>query len=101
MASSSESCWPAGGWLTTSCSRTQVKSWGMKMALKPGGEGGVYVGAGAVADHPGVAGFAAVMGGEGEIGFVMFFGKTSTALKCGGEAGAVKLVGLLVRDLPW
>ena len=38
------------------------------------GEGRVDVGAGTVADHPGVAGFATVMSCEGEIGFVMFFG---------------------------
>jgi hypothetical protein len=31
--------------------------------VKAGREGGVDVGAGAVADHPGIAGFAAVVGG--------------------------------------
>ena len=44
-----------------------MKSWGMKMALKTGAEGGVDVGAGAVADHPGVGGFAAVVGRRGEM----------------------------------
>jgi hypothetical protein len=30
-----------GGWLTISCSRTQVKSWGMKMALRPAPRAGL------------------------------------------------------------
>ncbi len=43
--------------------------------VEAGGEGGIDVGAGAVADHPGDAGFAAVVVGEGEIGFVVLFGQ--------------------------
>ena len=30
-----------GGWLTTSCSSTQVKSWGMKMAWSPAARAGL------------------------------------------------------------
>jgi len=36
---------------------------GDKDGVEAGAEGGVDVGAGAVADHPGVAGFAGVVGG--------------------------------------
>ena len=40
--------------------------------MEAGGECGVHVGTGAVADHPGVAGFAAVMTGQGAVGIVVF-----------------------------
>ena len=42
--------------------------------VKAGGEGWVDVGTGTVADHPGVRGFAAVVGGERLVGLVVFFG---------------------------
>ena len=58
-------------------------------------ESGIDVGAGAVADHPGIAGFAAVVGGQGEIGFVMLFGEDLDGREVKGEAGAAELVGLL------
>ena len=63
--------------------------------VEAGAEGGVDVGAGAVADHPGVAGFAAVVGGEGEVGLVVFFGENLDGGEVGGEAGALELAGLL------
>lgn len=62
--------------------------------VKACGEGRVDVGAGAVADHPGVAGFAAVVGGEGEIGFVVFFGEDFDSREVRGEAGALEFDGL-------
>ena len=58
-------------------------------------ESRVDVGAGAVADHPSVAGLATVVGGEGEISLVMLLGENLDCGKVGGKAGAVKLVGLL------
>ena len=62
--------------------------------VKAGCQGGINVGARAVADHPGVAGLAAVMGDEGKIGFVVFFGKNFDRREVSGKAGAMKLVGL-------
>lgn len=58
-------------------------------------EGWVNVGAGAVADHPGVAGFAAVVRGERDIGIVVFFGENLDGTEVRGEAGAFELAGLL------
>ena len=63
--------------------------------VEAGGEGWVDVGAGAVADHPGVAGFAAVMGGDGEIGLGMLFVEDLYGGEVGREAGAFELAGLL------
>ena len=63
--------------------------------VEPCAESGIDIGAGAVADHPGIAGFAAVVGGQGEIGFVMFFGEYLDGGEVNSEAGAAELVGLL------
>lgn len=72
-----------GGWLTTSCSRTQVKIAADKDGVESGGEGGIDVGARAVADHPCDASFAAMVIGEREIGFVVLLGQDLD----GGEVG--------------
>jgi hypothetical protein len=58
-------------------------------------QGGINVRAGAVADHPGVAGLTAVVGGERKISFVVFFGENLYGGEVRGQAGALKLVGLL------
>jgi hypothetical protein len=58
-------------------------------------ESRVNVGAGAVADHPGVAGFATVVGRKREIGAVVFFGQDLDGGEVGCEAGALELAGLL------
>ena len=42
--------------------------------MEPGREGGIDVGLGAVADHPGGAAVTGVMTGDGAIGFVVLFG---------------------------
>src|ERR1700722_2635868 len=63
--------------------------------MKTGREGWVDVGAGAVADHPGPAGLATVVGSQREISFVMFFGQNFDRAEVGGETGALELVGLL------
>jgi hypothetical protein len=60
-------------------------------------ECGVDVGAGAVADHPGVAGLAAVVGDEGAVGVVMFFREDFDGGEVRGEAGALQFAGLLFR----
>ena len=56
--------------------------------VEAGREGWVDVGAGAVADHPGVAGFAAVPGGDGEVRLGMFFVENLYGAEVGREAGA-------------
>ncbi len=48
---------------------------GDENGVKAGREGGVDVGARAVADHPGAAGVAGVVRGEGAIGLMMLFGE--------------------------
>ncbi len=58
-------------------------------------EGWVDVGTGAVADHPGTAGLAAVVRGEREIGVVVFFGENLDGTEVRGETGAFELAGLL------
>ena len=63
-------------------------------SVKAGSQGGINVRARAVADHPGVTGLAAVMGDEGKIGFVMFFGENFDSREMSGKPGALKLVGL-------
>lgn len=63
--------------------------------VEAGREGGVDVRAGAVADHPGVAGLTTVVGGKGKISFVVLFGENLYGGEVGGQAGALKLVGLL------
>ena len=65
--------------------------------VETGAEGGIDVGAGAIADHPRGAGLAAVVGGESAVGFVVFFGEDFDGGEVAGEAGAVELVGLLLR----
>ena len=62
--------------------------------VEAGAEGGVDVGAGAVADHPGVGGFATVMGCERDIGVVVFFVEDLDGGEVGCEAGALELAGL-------
>ena len=64
--------------------------------MEAGGESGVDVGARAVADHPGGAGFAAVVGGEREVGFGVLFGEDFDGREVGGETGAAELVRLLI-----
>jgi hypothetical protein len=59
-------------------------------------EGGVDVRARAIADHPGGAGLAAVVGAQRAVGFVMLFGEDFDCGEVRGQAGAVKLVGLLL-----
>jgi len=59
-------------------------------------ESWVNVGARAVADHPGVAGLATVMGDEGAVGVVVLFVEDLDGGEVGGEAGALELVGLLL-----
>ena len=58
-------------------------------------EGRVDVGAGAVADHPGVAGIAAVVDGERAVSVVVFFGEDLDCGEVRGQAGALEFVGLL------
>jgi hypothetical protein len=58
-------------------------------------ERGVDVGAWTIADHPGVAGIAAVVGGEGTVGVVVLLGKDFDGGEVGCEAGALELAGLL------
>ena len=70
---------------------------GNKNSVKTGGECGVHVRTGAVADHPGSAGFAAVATGEGEVGLVMFFRQHLHRAEVLFEARTVKLVGLFGR----
>ena len=63
--------------------------------VEAGGEGGVDVGAGAVADHPGRGGVAGVGGGEGAVGVLVLFGEDLDVEEEVGEAGAAELVVLL------
>jgi hypothetical protein len=58
-------------------------------------ESRVNVRARAVADHPGVAGLATVVGDEGAVGVVVFFVEDLDGSEVGGEARALELVGLL------
>jgi hypothetical protein len=60
-------------------------------------ESGVDVGARAVADHPGGAGLAAMMGAEGAVGLGMLFGEDFDGGEVRGEAGAAELASLLFR----
>ena len=64
--------------------------------VEAGAEGWVDVGARAVADHPCVAGLAAVVGGEGQVSFGVLFGEDLDRCEVLGEAGAVELVRLLL-----
>jgi hypothetical protein len=85
----------AGGWLVDNLVLEDPgKVVGDEDGVKACREGGVDVGAGAVADHPGVAGFAAVVGGEGEVGFVVFFGQNLYGGEVWGQAGASEFAGL-------
>jgi hypothetical protein len=63
--------------------------------VEAGGEGGVDVGAGAVADHPGGGGLAGVVLGEAEVGVGVLFGEDLDGGEVVGQAGAVELVLLL------
>jgi hypothetical protein len=64
--------------------------------IEASAEGGVDVRTRAVADHPGGAGLAAVVGAKGAVGFVMLFGEDFNCGEVRGQAGAVKLAGLLL-----
>ena len=70
---------------------------GDKDGIQSGGEGGVNVGFGAIADHPCDAGFATVMRGETAVGGVMLLRKDFDGAEVRGETGAAQLVGLLGR----
>ncbi len=63
--------------------------------VEAGRESRVNVRARAVADHPGVVGLAAVLGGEGAVGVVVLFMEDLDGSEVGGEARALKLVDLL------
>lgn len=65
--------------------------------IEAGTEGGIDVGAGAVANHPRGAGLAAMVGREGAVGFVVLFGEDFNGGEVASEAGAVEFVGLLLR----
>jgi len=54
--------------------------------VEAGCEGWVDVGARTVADHPGGAGFTAVVGDEGAVGFVVLFRKDFDGGEVRGEA---------------
>ena len=58
-------------------------------------ESWVNVRARAVADHPGVAGLATVVGDQGAVGVVVLFVEDLDGSEVGGEARALELVGLL------
>src|SRR3954452_7001983 len=62
--------------------------------VEPGAQGGIDVGAGAVADHPSAGGFAAVLSLEGDVGVVVFLGQDFDGGEVGCEAGALELAGL-------
>jgi len=49
----------------------------------------VYVGAWAVADHPGIAAFATMVGGNGDIGFAMLFRQHLNGGEMWRKSGAV------------
>jgi hypothetical protein len=64
--------------------------------VEAGAEGRVDVRPRAVADHPGGAGLAAVVGGQGQVGFVVFFGENLDGGEVVGEAGTLELTGLFL-----
>lgn len=63
--------------------------------IQSGGEGGIDVGFGAVADHPRGAGLAAMVSGEAAIGGIVLFGENFDGAEVRGKAGAAEFVGLL------
>jgi len=63
--------------------------------VKACSEGGVDVRAGAVADHPGIAGFATVVGGERKVGVLVLLREDLDGGEVWGEPGALELAGLL------
>ena len=63
--------------------------------IETGAEGGVDVGPGTVADHPGVASLAGMMSGESAVGGGMLFVEDFGCSEMGGQARAVELAGLL------
>ena len=69
---------------------------GDKDGVESSGEGGVDIGARAVADHPSEAGFAAVVAGEREVGFVVLLGQDFDGGEVGGQSRAAKFIGLFV-----
>ena len=71
---------------------------GDKDRVKTCREGRVDVGAGTVPDHPGVAGFAAVVGDEATVGVVVLFVEDLDGGEMEGEAGALELAGLLFKN---
>ena len=66
-----------------------------KDSVETGSERRIDVGAGAITDHPGTGGVAAVMLSQDEIGLRVFFGQDLNGSEVGGEARTVKLAGLL------
>ena len=54
----------------------------------------VDIGTWTVADHPCAAGIAAVMGGEGEVGFIVLLGQHLDSFEVSRQAGAVELSAL-------
>ena len=63
--------------------------------VESGGEGGINIGLGTVADHPGLGGIAGVVAGDGEVGFAVLFGEDFYGREVGRETGAAEFVGLL------
>ena len=70
---------------------------GEEDGVEAGGEGGVDVRAGRVADHPGVDGVAGVVGEEGSVGLGVLFGEDFDGGEERAEARALQLVDLLVE----
>ena len=65
--------------------------------VQAGGECGIDVGTGTVADHPGAASFTTVMRGERAVGFVVLFGQDLDGREVRGQARAPEFVGLFFR----
>ena len=63
--------------------------------MESGGEGGIDVAFGAVADHPAGVGRELVAGDDVAVGWRVFFGDDFDSGEVGGEAGAGELVCLL------
>ena len=63
--------------------------------VQAGSERRIDVRSRTVANHPGGAGLAAMVGGEGAVGFVVLFGEDLDSGEVRGQAGAVEFPGLL------
>ena len=64
--------------------------------VQSGCEGGIDVGTRAITNHPRYAGFAAVVVGEREVGFVVLLGQDFDSGEMRGQARATEFVGLLI-----